>query len=198
MRQFPDDRPARSISPVTCLLVIVLAAPVSAQQAWQIDSGDVRVRCPLTVGGSFTATTTDIAGALTARGGPSLDGVLRVDLRTLDTGIDLRNRHMRDNYLEVARGEAFAYAELHDVELPGSDATRASGKVAFRGNLRLHDVTRIVEGEAELTRDGGRLRVVARFPVRLDAHDVPPPRYLGVGVRDEVRVEVRFEALERR
>ena len=27
-----------------------------------------------------------------------------VDLRTLDTGIGLRNAHLRDNYLEVSRG----------------------------------------------------------------------------------------------
>jgi hypothetical protein len=105
---------------------------------------------------------------------------------------------MRENYLEVERGDDFAYAELSDVELPGSDAARASGTVAFRANLRLHGVTRPVEGEAEVTREGSRLRVVARFPVSLETHDVPPPRYLGVGVRDQVRVEVRFEAVERR
>jgi len=183
---------------VACLLVLASTSPLFAQSSWLIDGGDVRVNCPLTVGGSFTATTSDLTGALLVPGGPALDGALRVDLRTLDTGIDLRNRHMRDNYLEVERGDGFAFAELSNVELPGSDAARASGTVAFRANLRLHGVVRPVEGEAELTREGTRLRVLARFPVSLEMHDVPPPRYLGVGVRDQVRVEVRFEAVERR
>jgi len=180
------------------VLALASVSPAFAQQAWRIDGGDVRVTCPLTVGGSFTATTSDLAGALSTAAGPALDGTLRVDLRTLDTGIDLRNRHMRENYLEVERGDAFAFAELSDVQLQGADAAGASGTVAFRASLRLHGVVRPVEGEAELTREGSRLRVVARFPVSLETHDVPPPRYLGVGVRDQVRVEVRFEAAERR
>ena len=66
-------------------------------------AGDVRVICPMTIGGSFDAKTTALSGAVTASGSGSaaLDGSLAVDLRTLDTGISLRNEHLRENYLEV-------------------------------------------------------------------------------------------------
>ena len=38
------------------------------------------------------------------------------------------------------------------------------------------------------------MQVEAAFSLSLEAFDVPPPRYLGVGVRDVVEVTVMFEA----
>ena len=35
----------------------------------------------------------------------------------------------------------------------------------------------------------------AAFSLSLEAFDIPPPRYLGVVVRDEVRIRVTFDAV---
>lgn len=169
----------------------------TAQQAsWQVERGEVRVVCPLTVGGSFAATTTVLTGQVAAADAGALTGMLEVDLTTLDTGIGLRNTHLRDNYLEVGRGVGFARATLSGIALGGRDPRTAEGDAAFTATLRLHGVERPVAGEAELTRTAGGVEVVARFPLVLSDHGIPPPRYLGVGVRDQVRVEVRFVAVE--
>ena len=53
---------------------------------------------------------------------------------------------------------------------------------------------RQVEGEAELRRRDGQMQVEATFSISLEAFDIPPPRYLGVGVRDTVEVTVTFDA----
>ena len=65
---------------------------------------------------------------------------------------------------------------------------------AFTATLSLHGVDRPIAGEAELRRRETNMRVEAMFSVSLEAFDIPPPRYLGVGVRDNVEVTVTFDA----
>lgn len=186
---------AATLLPVT--LDLAAARPASAEEFWTLKSGNVRVRCRLTVGGSFDAATSAISGTL-RRTGPeaSYAGTLRVDLVPLDTGIELRNNHLRETYLEVARGERFRHAALTGIELAvplPPDAARH--KTPFSGTLSLHGVEKAIAGEAELSRRDGRLRVEAAFSLSLKVFDIPPPRYLGVGVRDEVGILVTFDAV---
>ncbi len=188
------------------LVAAVLAAggpvPARAQaasgvEAWTVASGDVRVRCRMTVGGAFDAVTSSLSGTLrpSAPGGASWSGELRVDLATLDTGIALRNDHLRGNYLEVERGPDFRHAVLSGIVLADPPPDRAGRlETRFSGALTLHGVRHAIEGEAELRRGDGRMQVEAAFPLSLEAFDIPPPRYLGVGVRDAVEVTVTFEA----
>ena len=65
----------------------------------------------------------------------------------------------------------------------------------FSAQLLLHGVTLPVRGEAEFRQANGRVSVVARFPLSLDELSIPPPRYLGVGVRDAVEATVAFDAI---
>jgi len=151
------------------------------------------VVCPLTVGGSFEAKTDSLSGELgvDASQPTKLSGELSVDLKTLDTGIGLRNTHMRENYLEVGRGEGFERAVLGDIVL-GSDVATASGATTFTATLLVHGVKKPVTGTARITRAGDDVRVDATFPIRLAEFGVPDPRYLGVGVKDQVQVKVKF------
>jgi polyisoprenoid-binding protein YceI len=180
---------------ISVALLVAVASALLAQAGWSVSSGEIAVVCPLTVGGSFEAKSPSLSGRLTAD--PSqpgrLQGELTVDLATLDTGIGLRNTHMRDNYLEVGRGEGYGRAVLKDIVLAG-DAATATGATAFTATLLVHGVERPVRGDARLSRDGDRVRVDASFPVVLAEHEIPKPRYLGVGVRDQVQVKVRFQA----
>ena len=176
-------------------MLCVAGPALLAQAGWSIASGDVTVVCPLTVGGSFEATSSSLAGRLTLDGSEPgrLQGELTVDLATLDTGIGLRNTHMRDNYLEVGRGEGFSRAVLKDIVV-GGDVTSVNGQTSFTATLLVHGVERPVRGDVRLVREGDRVRGEARFPVALPDHQIPKPRYLGVGVRDQVEVRVRFQA----
>ena len=160
-------------------------------------AGEVRVRCRMTVGGSFDAVTSDVSGTLRREASDtgSYTGELRVALATLDTGIGLRNEHLRTTYLELDRGPAFREAVLSGIVLdeppPAGNGRR---ETEFSGTLTLHGVQRVIGGEAELRRRNGQVQVEAEFSLSLDAFDIPPPRYLGIGVRDTVRITVRFDA----
>ena len=177
------------------LVVLGLAgATVAAAPTWRVGQGDVRVICPMTIGGSFDAKTNALSGSLTASasGSPVFDGSLSVDLRTLDTGIGLRNEHLRENYLETGKGWAFDTARLSQIDLKGFNADAPEGKGSFTGLLTLHGVTKTVTGAVDVRQVGAGLRVKASFPVNLSDYSIRKPRYLGIGVKDIVQVEVAF------
>lgn len=187
----------RALTAAVALASLALAAAAGAE-SWTLTSGEVRVRCRLTVGGSFDAVTSAISGVLRLEdgGAPADAGRVRVALDSLDTGIGLRNRHLRETYLEVDRGEEFREAVLTAVELaePVPPGAR-DHETGFAGLLSLHGTELRVAGEARLARRAGAVRVEAGFPLSLAEFGIPPPRYLGVGVRDEVRITVTFDAV---
>lgn len=177
------------------LFVSLWAAVTSAGGAsWRVGQGEVSVKCPMTVGGSFDATTSALTGMLTtSTARPSgFDGSLAVDLRTLDTGIALRNDHLKEKYLEVDKGAGYEQAVLSDVVLQGLNADAPAGKGSFTGSLMLHGVKKTVTGPAEIRQAGTGWRVRASFPVNLPDYNIDKPRYLGVGVKDTVQVSVTF------
>ena len=179
------------VASIGLVLVGAMAAP---PDTWRVAQGDVRVICPMTIGGSFEATTTALSGSVTsgAIGQPGFVGSVAVDLRTLDTGISLRNEHLREKYLEVDKGSGFETATLSEIDLNGLDAGRSEGKGSFTGLLTLHGVKKTVKGTVDVRAQGPGLRVRASFPVDLPGYGIAKPRYLGVGVKDTVQVEVAF------
>ena len=181
---------------VTSALALGAALESRAQETWRIATGDVKAICPLTVGGSFEAKTRSLTGVLEVVSARPLclSGELKSDLRTLDTGIALRNEHLRDNYLEVLKAAGYETAVLSEIQLPEADATTAQGKTPFQATLRIHGVAKAVRGVADIKRSGASVRITARLPIHLPAFEIAKPRYLGVGVKDDIEVVVSFEA----
>jgi polyisoprenoid-binding protein YceI len=176
----------------TLLVISLIGLTVTASGTWRVGPGHVRVICPMTIGGTFDATTTALSGALTADGNDpaALNGTLTVDLRTLDTGINLRNEHLREHYLEVTNGPEFDRATLSEIHVKGVDPDVGEGKGSFTGLLRLHGVTKTVTGTIDVRPAGAGVDVKASFPVTLADYSIRKPRYLGVGVKDTVTIEV--------
>jgi polyisoprenoid-binding protein YceI len=177
---------------VFAIALMTAGAPAgAADDAYKISGGEVTVMCPLTVGGSFEAKTKNLTGDVT----PAADeqgavrGALRVELQTLETGIGIRDRHMKNNYLEVEKGPEFATAIIEDIRVE-----KLEGKTVFSGMLTLHGQKRKVTGAAELQQKDGRIRVQAQFPLKVSDFDIPAPTYLGVGVRDEIQIKVSLMA----
>jgi len=171
------------------------ALVAAAGTPWLPTQGRVRVTCPLTIGGSFEAKTTALRGSLTASAShPSYDGSLVVDLRTIDTGIRLRNDHLREKYLEVDKAPGYDTATLSEIDLKGLSPDAPKGKGTFSGSFMLHGTRKTVGGPVEIREAGAGFLVKASFPVNLSDYNIPVPRYLGLGVKNTVQVEVTFLA----
>ncbi len=121
-----------------------------------------------------------------------------VDLASLDTGIGLRNRHMRDNYLET---EVFPFATFAG----GIEALRRSEDGGFwveaRGTLAIHGVERSrgVECDVEVVEPGAtreepprRLRIRCEFPVALSDHGIPIPKLMFMKIDEVMELSLDF------
>jgi polyisoprenoid-binding protein YceI len=179
----------------TTLLALWLASTtIGAPAAWRAAQSDIRVTCPMTIGGSFDVRTTALSGTLTVStsGSPAFGGSLAVDLRTLDTGISLRNTHLRESYLEVNKGPEYDHATVSDIDLKGLNPDAPQGKGSFAGALTLHGVKKAVTGSVDVRQAGGGLQIKASFPINLSDYSISAPRYMGVGVKNTVQVQVAF------
>jgi polyisoprenoid-binding protein YceI len=147
-------------------------------------------------GGAFAATTPSLSGTLTLEGAKPahLIGEVSMDLTTIDTGIALRNQHLKENYLEVAKGEGFNKAVLSDLHLTDASGETFDGTTGFTGTMLLHGVKRPVAGTVEIHAEGTSRRVRAEFPLVLTDFGVTPPEYLGVGVGSKLLVKVTLAA----
>ena len=176
------------------LAMFLTVATIVAEGPSRVAQGDVRVTCPMTTGGSYDVKTTALSGSVTPseHHSPSFDGSFAVDLRTLDSGIDLRNDHLRGAYLEVDKAPEYQSATLSEIELKGMNPDAPEGKASFTGSLTLHGATKTVTGPVEVRKAGDGLRVKASFPINLSDYNISEPRYLGIGVKNTVQVEVNF------
>jgi polyisoprenoid-binding protein YceI len=170
------------------------ATALAGPSVHHVRRGEVAVLCPMTVGGSFEAKTSSVTGQVTLTPGASrLEGSFAVDLATLDTGIELRNRHLRENYLEVQKGDGFAAATLSGIEIAAPDLAVFTGKTTFKGVFSMHGQTREVSGSAEIRKTAEATVVEASFPLLVSDFSIKKPTYLGVGVKNEIKVKVSLD-----
>lgn len=123
-----------------------------------------------------------------------LSGQFKFELASIDTGIGLRNEHMKDKYLEVQKFPT-ANLELKDVALPSewSLEKAKTDELPFVGSLNLHGVTREVSGKFHVTEAAA---VVAEFKIKLTDFAIQIPEYMGIKVADEVSVKVKIDRVQ--
>ena len=147
--------------------------------------------------GEVDGTLKPVAGTLTfdpARPTNGLSGRFAVAVESFDTGIGMRDRDMRKNYLEVEQYPeiVFVLDDARPTLLDGpASAVSDTLRLAITGALTLHGVTRPHSVRATLTRDGaGGYRVHAVFPLRLTDYAIRPPKRFMLKVADEIRLEI--------
>jgi polyisoprenoid-binding protein YceI len=117
-----------------------------------------------------------------------------VPLETLSTGIELRDRHMKEKYLQV---KEFPTATLvvprAQVQWPAEGEVKEG---TATGRFTLHGVTREVPVKYKAVRSGGVHTVTSTMLVNFKDYGVSVPSYLGVTVKPDVAVDVAFQAQE--
>lgn len=112
-----------------------------------------------------------------------------LDLNTLQTGIGLRDRHMRDNYLET---EKYPFAEFTGKMLRVPDLQNGQAKeVTVNGKFKIHGVERDVKIEGLLQQlKNGELSLKANFDVLLGDYDIPLPKLVFYELAEKQAVSI--------
>lgn len=114
-----------------------------------------------------------------------------VPLGNLDTGMSLRNKHMKEKYLEV---DKYPNADLalpkDQLKIPSNGVQKANG------TFTLHGVTKAKEFTYKVEKSGDGYKVEGWFGVNILDHGIAEPGYLGVKVKPNVDVDVSFYVKE--
>ncbi|RZA07231.1 MAG: YceI family protein [Proteobacteria bacterium] len=124
--------------------------------------------------------------------GASLSGTAEVEMEKFGSGIALRDRHMKERYLETAR---FPKSKLTvknlNVGINFADTLSVPSQ-NFEGLLSFHGQEHAVKGSFA----GSNGALTASFTLSLKEFGVEIPSYLGVTVAENVDVEVSLSLVK--
>jgi len=112
-----------------------------------------------------------------------------VDLASLDTGIGLRNRHMRDHYLETDR---FPFSTFTGRVIALDRDPSGGFRAVASGTLEIHGAERRREIECTALPTGEDLRVRCGFAVLLSDHDIPIPKLMFMKIDEVMELDLDF------
>lgn len=190
------QKPAQKSAP-TSETALAPAAPLTQSQAKQVTlkkEGSTRFLAigrpsALRIVGKGAAPE----GKIEVSGGKAT-GQIAVDLSTFTTENGLRDRHMKEKYLEVDKAaNKTARLTIQECAVPpdffnGASATAAG--LPFKGTLSLHGEERSVEGSVSLSRDASAIRGDAKFEVKISDYKIAVPSFAGITVAENVQIEV--------
>lgn len=112
-----------------------------------------------------------------------------LDLNTLKTGIGLRDRHMRENYLETKKHPFAEFSGKLD-EIPDLRPGMSSS-VTASGHFTIHGVKKPLVVSGQLTmEDMGYLRLEAGFTVLLSDFNISIPKLVFYELAEEQKVRI--------
>ncbi len=115
--------------------------------------------------------------------------VVVVKIDALVTGIELRDRHMKEKYLEMGKYPT-AKVEVEKAKLHFPTSGAVSGTVD--GKLTLHGITHPVRISYKADGDDKRAKVDGSMRINMKDYKIEVPSYLGVTVKPTIDVEVKL------
>lgn len=121
-------------------------------------------------------------------------GQFIVDLGSLDSGIEMRDAHMKEKYLEI---EKFPTAKLtiETINIEGNILKNFNKtNIPFTGVMNLHGKEKAVSGTAELKSQAkDDVKVIAKFKIKSSDFNIEIPSFAGITVADEINLEVEMQ-----
>ena len=118
----------------------------------------------------------------------SLTGSSILTLDALTTGIGLRDKHMKEKYLETGKFPTTEF-KLNKLNLPKD----SEEKIPFEGNLTLHGVSKSVNGLCKTIHSSEKLNLNFEFKLKTGDFGISVPNFAGVTMGEEVIVSVKLE-----
>jgi polyisoprenoid-binding protein YceI len=122
-----------------------------------------------------------------------VQGTFKFKMASLETGISMRDTHMKEKYLQV---DKFPMAELKIEGVEKFDPNKAEeAALPFKGTLTLHGVTKPVTGQVDIKKKGNGFSVKAQFDTKITDFAIDIPSYSGITVADAVKVSVETDLM---
>lgn len=119
-----------------------------------------------------------------------LRGQLSVEMKTLKTGIGLRDRHLKNKYIHIKKYPK-ATLLINELQLTQTQINAGLKDQKFQGLLKFHGVQKIITGFFELKpKSQTQFQILAEFDINLTDFSVNVPSYLGVTVAEKVKIRV--------
>jgi polyisoprenoid-binding protein YceI len=141
---------------------------------------------------SFDGKTSDVTGTIVADpanpAGSSVQVIINID--SLDTGVSLRNKEMRERYLQT---DKFSTATFKSVSVtgPASIAPNQPVEISVTGDIMIHGVTkRITIPVRVVLIPEGRIHATSNFKIHMPDFGINVPHTILVTVDDEVPVRL--------
>ena len=175
-----------------CTLFVFVTLSQSAE--WQVEKSDVNVvkfisDAPIE---EFEGITSAIDGYLYWEGDNLLDKselYFEVDLNSIDTGIGLRNRHMRENYLET---ETYPTTHFKGAIIKADKQEDGTYKVLVQGKLFIHGVERMKSIKGLIALNGTTMQITSDFDVKLSDYRIPIPSIMFYKINETMALKVTF------
>ena len=112
-----------------------------------------------------------------------------VNLNSLDTGIGLRNRHMRENYLETDKypltyykGKIVDSTKINDSEF----------SVTSDGKISIHGVEKPLTVQAKIYKHDDQFRIKSQFDVKLSDFNIKIPSIMFYKINEDISLKLNF------
>ena len=113
-----------------------------------------------------------------------LSGSFTVALDKLDSGIELRDTHLKEKYLQTQTYPKAIFS-FKDVSLESDNQT-----ITVKGEFEFHGVKKEKEIEIEISKEGNQLNLVSDFEIKLTDYKVELPSFSGITAADKVKIDV--------
>ncbi len=162
------------------LLILLLFITSAQAEVLKLSQGQVEFKAkakPALI--SIDGKSNLLSGTLTGEDN-IFDGNFDLELTSLDTGIELRDDHLKNKYLEI---EKFPNAKLSFTKT----RIEKNKEINFEAKLNLHGQEKMVQGIATLNDDN---RLEAEFKINLSDFGIDIPSFKGITVAKEVKIKV--------
>lgn len=155
------------------LMSSLFVAALSVTYSSAVMAASAAVDIKLTPAGGFTGHSEDVKGTVKKVGNKYVGDNIIVNLKTLKTGMGLRDKHTLE-HLETSK--------FPDAILVHAEGENGKGK----GTVKIRGIEKPIEGTYKISGKD----LTATFPIKLSDFGINGVRYMGIGVKDSAIVNV--------
>jgi polyisoprenoid-binding protein YceI len=141
---------------------------------------------------AFDGKTSDVSGTIVADAAKPAAATIdiRINVDALDTGVSMRNKEMRERYLETNKWPLATFKSV-SVSGPQTVAANQPAEFSVAGDFTLHGVTKRITIPVRVVLIGdGRLHATSSFNVHMTDFGIRVPHNVLVTVNDDVPVRL--------